>query len=133
MKKSEPLTREDGEVRELGTQDMANMKPAAEVLPASLLKKRDAKMLFPIAIEPGDEAHAFGVIVPDIPGCFSAGDTLNEALRNAKEAIGLHLQGMAEEGMKVPAANSMQSHAASPEYAGFIWKTVEIDMSQYQD
>lgn len=44
-------------------------------------------MLYPIAIEPGDETHAFGVIVPDIPGCFSAGDTLEEAYANAKEAI----------------------------------------------
>ena len=39
MKKPESLTREDGEVRELGAQDMARMKPAAEVLPASLMTK----------------------------------------------------------------------------------------------
>lgn len=39
MKKPESLTREDGEVRELGAQDMAHMKPAAEVLPASLMTK----------------------------------------------------------------------------------------------
>lgn len=39
MKKHESLTREDGEVRELGAQDMARMKPAAEVLPASLMTK----------------------------------------------------------------------------------------------
>lgn len=39
MKKPESLTREDGEVRELGAQDMAHMKPAAEVLPASLMAK----------------------------------------------------------------------------------------------
>ena len=39
MKKPEPLIREDGEVRELNALDMAHMKPAAEVLPASLLTK----------------------------------------------------------------------------------------------
>jgi len=44
-------------------------------------------MRFPIVIEPGDEQHAFGVVVPDLPGCFSAGDTLDEAIDNAKEAI----------------------------------------------
>ena len=33
-------------------------------------------MRYTIAIEPGDENHTFGVIVPDLPGCYSAGDTL---------------------------------------------------------
>ena len=33
-------------------------------------------MKFPIAIEPGDNSHAYGVVVPDLPGCFSAGDTI---------------------------------------------------------
>ena len=44
-------------------------------------------MRYPIAIETGDDSHAFGVVVPDLPGCFSAGDTLDEAIDNAKEAI----------------------------------------------
>lgn len=37
-------------------------------------------MLYPIGIEMGDDKHAFGVIVPDVPGCFSAGDTLEEGV-----------------------------------------------------
>lgn len=44
-------------------------------------------MLFPTAIERGDEHHAYGVAVPDLPGCHSAGDTFEEAMANAKEAI----------------------------------------------
>ena len=43
-------------------------------------------MKYPIAIEPGAADHAFGVVVPDLPGCFSAGDTLDEAIDNAREA-----------------------------------------------
>ncbi len=49
-------------------------------------------MRYPIAIESGDETHAFGVVVPDLPGCFSAGDTLDEAIQMAKEAIELWLE-----------------------------------------
>ncbi len=75
-------------------------------------------MLYPIAIEPGDEQHAFGVTVPDIPGCFSAGNTLDEALSNAREAIDLHLSGLEEDGEDIPAASTVQSHAGNPEYAG---------------
>ncbi|MEW7983382.1 MAG: type II toxin-antitoxin system HicB family antitoxin [Candidatus Sedimenticola endophacoides] len=43
-------------------------------------------------IEPGGENTAWGVVVPDLPGCFSAGDTLDEAIDNAKEAIELWLE-----------------------------------------
>ena len=32
-------------------------------------------MHYPIAIETETMEHAFGVVVPDLPGCFSAGDT----------------------------------------------------------
>lgn len=46
-------------------------------------------MKFLIAIEPGSEHTAYGVTVPDLPGCFSAGDTLEEALDNTREAIAL--------------------------------------------
>ena len=49
-------------------------------------------MIFPIAIERGDANHAFGVIVPDLAGCHSAGDTLQQAFTNAKEAIKGHLE-----------------------------------------
>ncbi len=34
-----------------------------------------------------DSKSDYGVIVPDLPGCFSAGSTIDEALENAKEAI----------------------------------------------
>ena len=44
-------------------------------------------MRYPIAIETGDAKHAYGVVVPDLPGCFSAGDTLDEALANSRLCI----------------------------------------------
>lgn len=54
-------------------------------------------MFYLIAIERGDETHAFGVTVPDIAGCFSAGDTLDEAIESAKEAITGHLSVLVED------------------------------------
>ena len=44
-------------------------------------------MRYPIAIEPGTDATAWGVVVPDLPGCFSAGDTLEDALIQAEEGV----------------------------------------------
>ena len=43
-------------------------------------------MRYPVLIEAGDERTAWGVVVPDLPGCFSAADTLEEALSAAEEA-----------------------------------------------
>ncbi|WP_108653147.1 type II toxin-antitoxin system HicB family antitoxin [Dongshaea marina] len=88
-------------------------------------------MLYTIAIEPGDEQHAYGVIVPDIPGCFSGGDTLDEAYKNAKEAIELHLEGLAEDRDKLPEAQPIDIYANDPEYQGFIMGVIEIDIAPY--
>ena len=43
-------------------------------------------MRYPILIELGTADTAFGVIVPDLPGCFSAGDSLDDAIAGAEEA-----------------------------------------------
>lgn len=88
-------------------------------------------MLYPIAIEPGDDIHAFGVVVPDIPGCFSAGDTLDEAIANAREAIDFHLSGLSEDDAEIPVASAVAHHQAKPEFAGWIWAVVDVDITRY--
>ena len=84
-------------------------------------------MRYPIAIEPGDDARAWGVVVPDLPGCFSAGDTLDEAIEQAREAIVLHLDGLLDDGEAIPAPRPVSEHQGRPELAGWIWAVVEID------
>ncbi|MBF0184376.1 MAG: type II toxin-antitoxin system HicB family antitoxin [Magnetococcales bacterium] len=86
-----------------------------------------SKMLYHIAIEPGDQDHAFGVVVPDLPGCHSAGDTLEEALANAKEAIEGHLEVLLEEGMTIPEKQPVAVHAANSDYTGWLWAVVEVE------
>ena len=63
----------------------------------------------PIAIHQQDNS-AYGVTVPDIPGCFSAGDTLDEALENTYEAIHGHLELLAEDGITAPSANTLEHY-----------------------
>ncbi len=90
-------------------------------------------MKYPIAIEPGDADHAFGVVVPDLPGCFSAGDTLDEAIDNAKEAIELWLETMIDDGGVVPEARLIAAHQAMPEFAGWVWAVVSVDLATLSD
>ena len=90
-------------------------------------------MKYPIAIEPGDDGHAFGVVVPDLPGCFSAGDTLDEAVDNAKEAIELWLEAVIDDGEAVPEARTIAEHQANLEYSGWIWAVVPVDLAELSD
>lgn len=78
-------------------------------------------MAYPVAIEPGDANTAFGVIVPDLPGCFSAGDTQEEALENSTEAIELHLQGLAEDAAPIPTPSDIATYADEPQFCGLVW------------
>jgi predicted RNase H-like HicB family nuclease len=88
-------------------------------------------MKFIIAIEPGTNTQAWGVAVPDLPGCFSAGDTLDEAMENACEAIDLHVSTMIEDGAPLPAARSMEALQADPGYVGWIWAIVDVPVEKY--
>ncbi|WP_439257113.1 type II toxin-antitoxin system HicB family antitoxin [Lonepinella sp. BR2271] len=88
-------------------------------------------MLYPIAIEPGDETHAYGVIVPDIPGCFSAGDTLDEAYENVKEAISGHLALLVEMGEEIPKPTSIENHRHNPDFTDYdmFFGVVDVDIT----
>ncbi|MEO7247456.1 MAG: type II toxin-antitoxin system HicB family antitoxin [Novosphingobium sp.] len=90
-------------------------------------------MRYPVAIEPGGEATAFGVIVPDLPGCFSAGDTLDEALTNAEEAIALWFDSVLDEGGAIPAPSDLEALRGNPEFEGWIFAVVTVDPSLLDD
>ena len=90
-------------------------------------------MRFPIAIEPGNDTHAFGVVVPDLPGCFSAGDTLDEAITNAKEAMELWLENVIDDGEAVPRNRPLAEHQKKREFKGWIWAMIEINPASLSD
>lgn len=44
----------------------------------------------------------YGAYVPDLPGCVSTGDTVEEVQRKIREAIEFHLEGIQEQGLPAP-------------------------------
>lgn len=88
-------------------------------------------MRYPIVLH-SDDGIRYGVTVPDLPGCFSAGDTFDEALESVKEAIDLHAEGLAEDDLDLPLARPIAEHQANPDYANGVWAVVEVDLSRYQ-
>jgi predicted RNase H-like HicB family nuclease len=83
-------------------------------------------MKYPILIEPGNEKTAYGVIVPDLPGCFSAGDSLKEARTNAKTAIEVWMSHQIEDGKPIPEASAPETYEDEARDEGWILETVEI-------
>ncbi len=67
---------------------------------------------------------------PDLPGCYPCADTLEEAVKNAKEALGLHLYGMEEDGEKIPQPSDVRTLSQEP---GTICMLVEVYMPPLRD
>ena len=63
------------------------------------------------------ENGIFGITFPDLPGCVSVGETLDELLQNGREALDLHLEGMLEDGEAVPTVRSIDQLRADPDLA----------------
>ena len=78
-------------------------------------------MKYPIAIEWGDEHTATGIIIPDIPGALTAGDSFEEAYASAFEVADIQLEELVERGEPVPMPTSVEHHRGNSDYAGMGW------------
>lgn len=95
------------------------------------LRESAGASLYPVVLFAGDEQHAWGVEVPDVPGCFSAGETMAEALENVREALELHFEGLVADGEPLPQPQEVDAHVANPDYAGGVWALVDFDVTPY--
>ena len=76
-----------------------------------------------------DEDSDFGVTVPDLPGCFSAGKSIEDALENATEAIECHLEAIISDGEKIPTSKTIEFHRKNPDYADGIWAITQVNLN----
>jgi predicted RNase H-like HicB family nuclease len=90
-------------------------------------------MRYPVVIEEGTGSTAFGVIVPDLPGCYSAGDTLDEAMANVEEAAAAWIDATLDAGGIVPAPSSLEEVKARRAYKGWTFAVVTIDPALLDD
>lgn len=86
-------------------------------------------MKFPVVLHKDPDSD-YGVAVPDLPGCFSAGPTVEAALDAAVEAIECHIEGLLIDGLAVPPAKPVEKHRTNRDYAGGLWALVEVDLSK---
>lgn len=70
-----------------------------------------------VALIHKDPESAYGVSFPDLPGCYSAGDTLDEATQNAVEGLGSFVRWLESDGDPVPSPRTPDAIMADPSLA----------------
>ncbi len=86
-------------------------------------------MKYPVFLEK-DRDSDYGVTVPDLPGCYSAGATVEEALENAEEAILTHAEGLLIDNEAIPSPSSIDALKEKINVSAVIWGIVQVDLSK---
>lgn len=90
-------------------------------------------MIYPLFIFKTDSG-TFDGYFPDVEGCFFAGDTLEDAIRDAEIAFGQHMEVLTEQGGHVPAPRDPGDYLGDERLTadgGFL-ALVEIEPSKYE-
>ncbi len=90
-------------------------------------------MRYPVMIETGDDHTAWGVVVPDLPGCHSAGDTLDEAMEAVEEAAAAWIDAALDAGRTVPEPSSVEDAMRKGDFAGWMVGFVNVDPALLDD
>lgn len=85
-------------------------------------------MFFPVVVHK-EPRSAYGVTVPDLPGCVTAGDTLDGALRNVQAAVETYLHGETE----VPVPSPLDRWVRDPEFADGVFALVDVNLDFLAD
>ena len=86
-----------------------------------------------IALVHKDPESCYGVSFPDVPGCTSAGDTLDEALTNAVDALSGHIRLMESDGEATPTPRTLEAINADPDLVEDMKGTIISAMPLVRD
>jgi predicted RNase H-like HicB family nuclease len=89
-------------------------------------------MKYPVVIHKDPDSD-YGVMVPDLPGCFSAGTTVEEALENAQEAVLTHIEGLMMDNEAVATPTSLEELRETVTGKNVIWAIVSVDLDKLSE
>jgi predicted RNase H-like HicB family nuclease len=90
-------------------------------------------MRYPVVIHQ-DADSDYGVSVPDLPGCISAGESVEEAISCVTEAIECHIEGILIDEEDIPLSLPIEEHKDNPDFAdAFAWVCVDVDLSKLSE
>ena len=93
----------------------------------AITTKPKADMKFIVVLHT-DDGERYGVTVPDLPGCFSGGDTFELALQNVEEAIDTHVETLIDDGQPIPLSLSLKQHQKNTNYKNGVWAVVNVSI-----
>jgi predicted RNase H-like HicB family nuclease len=73
-----------------------------------------------IALIHKDQHSSFGASFPDLPGCISAADSLEELRPMIEESLSLHIEGLLEDGDVLPEPSTLDAIVKSKDYADAV-------------
>jgi predicted RNase H-like HicB family nuclease len=79
-----------------------------------------------LALVTRQEDSDWNVVFPDLPGCVTAGRSLDEAVAFAEEALALHVHGLREDGDSLPVASDLEELMVDPESTGALFYLVPL-------
>lgn len=93
----------------------------------------NSNVKYPVYIHTEKGIDGYGVVVPDLLGCVSHGDSVEDAFRMVCEAVQLHLEGMIEDHDEVPTPREIEEIVATDDLADYeggqgFWAFVEVQI-----
>ena len=79
-----------------------------------------------VAIIEDTDPDTVSLWFPDLPGCISGGDDVDEALENAPDALEFYAQELAEDGRQLPPPRTLDELKANPEFADDLAKHTAV-------
>lgn len=89
-------------------------------------------MKYPVIIHK-DKNSDYGVTVPDLPGCYSAGETVEEALDQTREAILTHVEGLLLDNENIPQPSLIEKHQNNKKLRRVTFAIVDVDLSELSE
>lgn len=89
-------------------------------------------MFYPAYIHSDPDGSASGFF-PDVPGCYFAGDSLDQTFQDAKSALDAHFELLSEESQAIPHPQAVSFHLAqgNDAFNGGQWLLVDINMDKF--
>lgn len=80
---------------------------------------------YPVMIQQ-DNYNSFVVTVPDLPGCVSSGSTIEDALKNARDAIISFINSLKKHGDNIPCPTKIEDYIDTSEVKDVLWQYIVI-------
>ena len=87
-------------------------------------------MRYPIYLHQADDG-SFSGFVPDVIGCYFAGDTIDDAISDAQNALDTYFEYMSEKGYTPDQAKTVADHLNNEDCPGGSWAYIDIDLTKY--